>query len=116
MQGNKESSPPEIKPKPPEAATFTIVASQQTTVEFRGPLPPPEILQAYNKALPNGAERIVAMAERQSAHRQELEKAVVKGNATVQKIGVFASLFITLAAMSLGSALIYSDKEPPDWL
>ena len=111
MQGDKEGSPPKITPKPPEAATFTIVASQQTTVEFRGPLPPPEILQAYNKALPNGAERIVAMAERQSAHRQEIEKTVVKGNVTVQKIGVFSSLLITLTAISLGSALIYNDKD-----
>ena len=36
---------------------------------------------------------------------------MVKGNAAVQKIGVFASLFITLAAVSLGSLLIYNDKD-----
>ncbi len=111
MQGHKEGSPPEINPKPPEAATFTIVASQQTTVEFRGPLPPPEILQAYNKALPNGAERIVAMAERQSAHRQEIEKTVVKGNAAVQKFGVVAALLITLTTVGLGFLLINNDKD-----
>ena len=116
MQGSKEGSPPNINPKPPEAATFTIEASQQNTVEFRGRPPPPEILQAYNKALPNGAERIVALAERQTARRQEIEKTVVKGNAAVQKVGVFASLLITLTAMSLGSVLIYNDKTPQVWL
>ena len=99
MQSDREGSPPDINPKPPEAAASTIVASKQTTVEFRGPLPPPEILQAYNKALPNGADRIVAVAEKQSAHRQEIEKTVVKGNAAAQKIGVFASLLITLTAI-----------------
>ena len=109
MQGNKAGSPPESKP--PESATFTIIASKQTTVEFHGPLPPPEILQAYNKALPNGAERIVAMAERQSAHRQDLEKTVVKGNAAVQKIGVFAALLITLTTVSLGFVLINNGKD-----
>jgi uncharacterized membrane protein len=44
---------------------------------FSGPLPPPEILTKYNEAIPNGAERIMAMAERQAAHRQNIELRVV---------------------------------------
>jgi uncharacterized membrane protein len=40
---------------------------------FSGPLPPPGMLARYNDALPDGAERIVKMAENQSAHRRKLE-------------------------------------------
>ena len=51
------------------------------------------------------------MAERQSAHRQDLEKTVVKGNAAVQKIGVFAALLITLTTVGLGFVLINNGKD-----
>jgi len=47
------------------------------TEEFSGPLPLPEQLARYNQVLPGAADRIIAMAERQSVHRMELEKKVV---------------------------------------
>jgi uncharacterized membrane protein len=40
---------------------------------FSGPLPPPEMLARYNEALPDGADRIVKMAEDQSSHRRMME-------------------------------------------
>jgi uncharacterized membrane protein len=41
--------------------------------EFSGPLPPPGMLARYNDALPDGADRIVKMAEDQSSHRRRME-------------------------------------------
>src|ERR1035438_8495401 len=49
----------------------------QATMQFSGPLPPPGILAQYNDVCPNGAERIIAMAEKQQEHSQELERSVV---------------------------------------
>ena len=43
-------------------------------VAWRGPIPPPEVMQAYNKLVPNSAERILKMAEDNSRHKIELEK------------------------------------------
>jgi hypothetical protein len=40
---------------------------------FSGPLPPPDLLAGYNAALPDGADRIVRLAEEQAAHRRRLE-------------------------------------------
>ena len=37
---------------------------------FAGPLPPPEILEQYNRLVPDAAERILTMAETQAAHRR----------------------------------------------
>ena len=54
-------------------------------VHFSGPIPPPELLIKYNDALPGGAERIMAMAENQSQHRQQLERLVIEANCRVQK-------------------------------
>jgi uncharacterized membrane protein len=44
---------------------------QQSTRISSGPIPAPEILKAYDIVLPGLAERIVSMAEAQSAHRME---------------------------------------------
>lgn len=41
---------------------------------FQGPIPPPDLLGSYEKVLPGLAERIVAMAERESDHRRTMEK------------------------------------------
>jgi uncharacterized membrane protein len=41
---------------------------------FSGPLPPPEILAQYNHAAPEGGNRIMKMAEDQSAHRRQIER------------------------------------------
>jgi hypothetical protein len=43
----------------------------------RGPLPDPAELAAYNEIIPNGADRIMRMAEDQSTHRIGIEKIVV---------------------------------------
>lgn len=45
----------------------------QVQAAFSGPIPPPEMLAQYNAVLPNGADRIVKMAEDQSAHRRRVE-------------------------------------------
>ena len=47
-----------------------------TSVEtFQGPIPPPNVLEAYERLVPGAAERILKMAENQAAHRQ-----IVAGN------------------------------------
>ena len=56
-----------------------LIASKTTTeATYTGPLPLPEHLEKYESINPGTAERIIAMAERQAAHRQELEAVVVK--------------------------------------
>lgn len=78
---------------------------------FSGPLPPPEILEKYNQVLPGGAERIVAMAEQQSKHRQHLELTVVESNAFVQKLGPILGFIIAMTAVVGGFFLIEKGKD-----
>jgi hypothetical protein len=60
----------------PKLAKVTI---EQTRISYRsGILPEPNELAAYNAIIPNGADRIMKMAEAQSAHRIELESTVVR--------------------------------------
>jgi len=66
---------------------------------FSGPLPPPDILARYNDAVPDGAERIIALAERQAAHRMALESRVVDADIRRSNLGLGAGLLVALAGL-----------------
>lgn len=61
-------------------------------VAFRGPIPPPSILAAYEKVIPRGADRLLTLAEREQQHRFELVKRA-------QLFGLISSLATTAGAV-----------------
>jgi uncharacterized membrane protein len=85
---------------------------QTMSSSFSGPIPPPALLEKYNQIIPNGAERILAMAEKQSAHREYLEKRVVDGNVSNQTRGSYFAFVISLTAILGGVWLISHGKSP----
>ncbi|MHB8501417.1 MAG: DUF2335 domain-containing protein [Candidatus Acidiferrales bacterium] len=91
-----------------QSGTFQIRASG---VQYSGPLPHPDILIKYNDAVLNGADRIIAMAESQSAHRQRLEKAVVDSNCHAQKLGPIYGFIVCMSAIGGGVYLIQLGKQ-----
>jgi uncharacterized membrane protein len=84
---------------------------QASRTQFIGPIPPPEILLKYNEALPNAAERIVAMAESQLKHRQTLERQVIDSNCKAQQRGPIYGLIVCLSAIGSGVYLIHSGQS-----
>jgi uncharacterized membrane protein len=81
------------------------------TEHFSGPLPPPSALQAYEKAHPGAAERILKMAEEQATHRQTLERKVVESNIFNEKAGMVLGFVLLISLMSIGAVLVYSGKK-----
>ena len=73
---------------------------------FSGPIPPPELLAKYAEIIPNGADRILKMAENQSIHRQYVEKWVVIGGTILSYFGVLCAAGIAFGALYFGSKLI----------
>lgn len=105
---------PQIVPAPraeilANQESHTIQAAVQAEY-FSGPIPPPNLLARYNEIVPNGAERILAMAERQSKHRESLEAQVVAGNVSSQSRGSLYAFIIALVAVSGGIFLIHDGK------
>lgn len=103
MTKRRRNNPP---PHPTSIATVT-----HQSVHFSGPLPHPALLAQYNEAIPNGAERIVAMAERQSAHRESIEAQVVAGNVASQARGSLYAFIICLVTIIGGFVLIGMGKS-----
>jgi uncharacterized membrane protein len=80
----------------------------QSAQVFTGPLPPPEQLIKYNEAVPNAAERIIAMAEKQSAHRQQLETIALREEAKRSSLGLAAAFILSVLALSASTFCIYT--------
>ncbi|MCB1201327.1 MAG: DUF2335 domain-containing protein [Leptospiraceae bacterium] len=85
------------------------VAQFQAT--FTGPLPPPAIIERYDAVLPGAAERILKMAENQSAHRHEIEKTVIKQNGLKSLLGQIFGLVIAMTVICGGFWMIYLGKS-----
>jgi uncharacterized membrane protein len=80
---------------------------------FSGPIPPPDLLDRYNQMIPGGADRILKMAEKQSAHRQYIEKWAVIGGTILSYFGVGCAACIALGALYLGYRLIMNGQVIP---
>lgn len=58
-----------------------------TSIQFQGPLPPPAMMEDYDRIIPNGANRLVVLSEKQTAHRIAMEEILVTGRVIVTKRG-----------------------------
>ncbi len=86
--------------------SFTLIQSKSHS----GPLPAPETLQEYNEMIPNGAERIMKMAENQQLHRHELEKTVIPGQVNQSRNGQWFGFILGLIGLGCGTFLAYSGQ------
>ena len=64
-----------------------------------GPLPHPALLEAYDRIVPGGAERIFKQFEEQSAHRQAMEMTVIRSNSFVQVFGSISAFVLGLVGI-----------------
>ncbi len=81
--------------------------SQQTLTYHEGPLPPPSSLAEYEAVIEGGAERILAMAERNQTHRQGLDRAAVAHEIRIAYAGQAAALVVALAGIGAGAYIAY---------
>ncbi len=80
-----------------DSARRRVTIQAEASLSYNSPLPPPEILAGYGRTQADAPERILAMAERQEAHRQQMEKIVVEaGAANASKAVNIAAYIATL--------------------
>ncbi len=77
-----------------------------------GPLPDPETLSRYCKVIPNGAERIMQMVEKQQDHRIELEKSVIGKQMNRSDRGRIFAFVIALISIA---AAVYCVSNGHQW-
>ena len=108
----EEGQPKEqIAPHNSETSSDSTMVMASAEVEFSGPLPPPAVLQGYEDIVPGAANRILEMAERQSEHRQQLEKTVVNGESRMSILGLVAGFVLSTMVIGGGIYLIASGHD-----
>jgi uncharacterized membrane protein len=85
----------------------------QKQVIYKAPYPPPDLLKHYNSALPDGAERIMSMVEKQSNHRIALESKIIPKQSSESGRGQIFGFI--LAILCLISAFILA-MNGHDWV
>lgn len=75
------------------------IATMVQMTSWQGPLPPASELEHYNRVCPGGAERIIAMAERQAEHRMQLENHVAREQMRQSGRGQIFALVIGLTGV-----------------
>ena len=89
------------QPRNPPQNLKTVV----THTEISGPIPPPQVLQQYNSIVPNAAERIIRMAEKQSDHRIDLERKVVDSSVVKSYLGMASATCIALYGLYIAKEI-----------
>ena len=94
-----------------EEPSGVIKVVKAVSQQFSGPIPPPHILGDYDKVQVGFAERIIAMAENEQAHRHGIENRALSSEISVQKRGQIFALIVSLLILVGSMFLIYSGKE-----
>ncbi len=102
----------------PVPAERIVYQETNTRLSHQGPIPAPEDLAAYEKLYPGSAERIIAMAERQQAHRFDLEVRQVdariedlRENRRERRRGQNYALVIGLAGLATTGLAAYFEQQ-----
>jgi uncharacterized membrane protein len=83
----------------------------EAKMSYSSPLPPPSMLAVYNDIVPNGAERIMCMAENQQDHRIELEKHVIFGGERRSNIALYIEGAVVAIALICGTFLVAIGRD-----
>lgn len=84
-------------------ATIEVTAASA----FAGPLPPPDQLAKYERALPGLADRIVAMAEAEGDHRRRLQHRAMR----LSELGLAAAFVIAMTTLGGGIYLVHEGSS-----
>lgn len=67
--------------------------------EFRGPIPPPSIIKGYEEVVAGSADRIIKMAENQAAHRQEMERKMIRDDSRDSLLGIIFAFILGIGCI-----------------
>lgn len=103
-QSSAQQQRPIAQPLPLDIDPRLIQVEETRIESFRGPVPHPDVLLKYDTVQPGLADRIVAMAEREQAHRHGIVDAAVQANIASDRRGQWMAF--TLAALFMIVAVL----------
>lgn len=80
-------------------------------ITYQAPLPPPHMLEQYERILPGTADRLIKQMEEQGKHRQGLETSTVNANIKNEKRGQILAFILAVIAILGGFYLIATGRD-----
>ena len=106
---------PSVKKLPPQTqkniANYIFGIEQRIIKTHSGPIPCPDDLAQYNNIIPNGAERIMMMAEKQQEHRISIEGKIVNSQQNQSRLGQVFGFVIAIFFGLIAGILIYNGHD-----
>jgi uncharacterized membrane protein len=101
----------------PDSAQIKSVETREATIHS-GPLPTPAMLAEYDRVHPGLAERIIALAEGEAAHRRSIQNSTLQGNIdymrsgmAAEKRGQWLASSIAVVLASLGAYVVIQGHD-----
>jgi uncharacterized membrane protein len=110
MASRKERRERALQRLEQQSRSTTTMTTMEATIR-QGPLPAPDDLAEYDRLVPNGAERIFAVFEKQVDHRIALEERVITGNQRRADRGLFVGGTIGVVGLLIGGWVAVSGYE-----
>lgn len=82
-----------------------------THMSYSGPVPPPAVLQEFERTLPGAANRIFMLAEAQARHRQSLEIRLSGSRIRTASRGQWLAFMVVIVGMGCGTWLAATGRE-----
>lgn len=82
-----------------------LLGAMMEKSSYSGPLPKPSDFAAYKETLPNAPERIMSMAEKEQAHRQEIETDIVRKTGRENLLGQILAFLLALSCLVVATYL-----------
>jgi uncharacterized membrane protein len=83
------------------AGGAVMVTHQQIQSFHQGPFPAPDTLAQYAQIRPDMLDRVMGLTERQAAHRQELEREIVRHDAKGTARSTYCALAVAIAGLGV---------------
>lgn len=77
------------------------------SAQWQGPLPPPSTLAEFNAIIPNGAERIMRMAEIEQEGRIKFDSDNLRNDGLAVRRGQYLSFVIVMASLAAATYTAY---------
>lgn len=98
-------------PTSPTDAPSTVVMSAIQTEITSGPLPHPTLLRGYDEIIPNGAERIMKMAETEQANRLSRQEQSLKSNIKSRNRGQIMAFTLALLILGIFVLMVFTGNS-----
>ena len=82
-----------------------------TGISFSGPLPPPSVLEGYDRLVPGAAERLIALVEADAEHQREIELSALNAEVYGLRRGQILGCIVVLAALTVAAFCAYQGHE-----